>query len=119
MAQIYGFYLFLGNRALGIKRRDLGGQSVSTVSLPYSQEEVVERFLLTPAELQLAFAWRGETNRCGIALTTPQIDAIIPRFDRRFIGSYRSFPCVTPRGGKAKLLGISKRGDPYLRRLPC
>jgi hypothetical protein len=81
----------LGNRALGIKRRGLGGQSVSTVSLPYSQEEAVEHFLLTPAELQLAFVWRGETNRCRIALTTPQIDAIIPGLIGDLLGHIAGF----------------------------
>jgi hypothetical protein len=34
----------------------------------YSQEEMVEHFLLTPAELQLVLACRGETNLCGMAL---------------------------------------------------
>jgi Domain of unknown function (DUF4158) len=34
----------------------------------YSHEEMVEHFLLTPAELQLVLACRGDANRCGMAL---------------------------------------------------
>jgi len=34
----------------------------------YSHEEMVEHFLLTPAELQLVFTCRGDANRCGMAL---------------------------------------------------
>src|SRR5258708_39912204 len=34
----------------------------------YSHEEMVEHFLLTPAELQLALTCRGDANRCGMAL---------------------------------------------------
>ena len=34
----------------------------------YSHEELVEHFLLTPADLQLVLACRGEANRCGMAL---------------------------------------------------
>jgi hypothetical protein len=34
----------------------------------YSDEELVEHFLLTPADLQLVLACRGEANRCGMAL---------------------------------------------------
>ena len=34
----------------------------------YSHEEMVEHFLLTPAELQLALACCGDANRCGMAL---------------------------------------------------
>ena len=34
----------------------------------YSHEELVEHFLLTPAELQLVLTCRGDGNRCGIAL---------------------------------------------------
>ncbi len=30
----------------------------------YSHEELVEHFLLTPADLQLVLACRGEANRC-------------------------------------------------------
>jgi hypothetical protein len=33
-----------------------------------SHEELVEHFLLTPADLQLVLACRGEANRCGKAL---------------------------------------------------
>ena len=34
----------------------------------YSHDELVEHFLLTPADLQLVLACRGEANRCGMAL---------------------------------------------------
>jgi Domain of unknown function (DUF4158) len=34
----------------------------------YSHDELVEHFLLTPVDLQLVLACRGETNRCGMAL---------------------------------------------------
>ena len=34
----------------------------------YSHEEMVEHFLLTPAELQLVLTCRGDANRCGMAL---------------------------------------------------
>ncbi len=33
----------------------------------YSHEELVQQFLLTPADLQLLLACRGEANRCGMA----------------------------------------------------
>ena len=34
----------------------------------YSHDELVEHFLLTPAELQFVLALRGDANRCGVAL---------------------------------------------------
>ena len=34
----------------------------------YSHEEMVEHFLLTPAESQLVLTCRGDANRCGMAL---------------------------------------------------
>jgi hypothetical protein len=34
----------------------------------YRHEELVEPFLLTPAEVQLVLGCRGDTNRCGMAL---------------------------------------------------
>ena len=33
----------------------------------YTHEEMVEHFLLTPADLSLVFACRGHVNRCGMA----------------------------------------------------
>jgi len=36
----------------------------------YSHEELVEHFLLTPAELQLVLTCRGDINRCGMALNS-------------------------------------------------
>jgi uncharacterized protein DUF4158 len=38
------------------------------VPTSYSHEEMVEHFLLTPAELQLVLTCRGNANRCGMAL---------------------------------------------------
>jgi Tn3 transposase DDE domain/Domain of unknown function (DUF4158) len=37
-------------------------------TVSYSHDELVEHFLLTPADLQLVLACRGEVNRCGMAL---------------------------------------------------
>jgi hypothetical protein len=37
-------------------------------NVSYSHDELVEHFLLTPADLQLVLACRGEVNRCGMAL---------------------------------------------------
>ena len=34
----------------------------------YTHEELVEHFLLTPADLQLVLTCRGDANRCGMAL---------------------------------------------------
>ena len=34
----------------------------------YSHGELVEHFLLTPAELHFVLTFRGEPNRCGVAL---------------------------------------------------
>ena len=34
----------------------------------YTHEELVEHFLLTPADLQLVWTCRGEANQCGMAL---------------------------------------------------
>ena len=34
----------------------------------YLHEQLVEHFLLTPAELQLVLNCRGDANRCGMAL---------------------------------------------------
>ena len=34
----------------------------------YKHEELVEHFLLTPADLQLVLTCRGDANRCGMAL---------------------------------------------------
>ena len=35
----------------------------------YTHEELVEHFLLTPADLQLVLTCRGDANRCGMALS--------------------------------------------------
>ena len=34
----------------------------------YTHEELVEHFLLTPADPQLVLTCRGDANRCGMAL---------------------------------------------------
>ena len=34
----------------------------------YTHDQLVEHFLLTPAELALVLACRGDANRCGMAL---------------------------------------------------
>jgi hypothetical protein len=34
----------------------------------YSHDELVEHFLLTPADLPLVLVCRGEANRCGMVL---------------------------------------------------
>jgi Domain of unknown function (DUF4158) len=38
------------------------------VKSSYTHEELVERFLLTPADLQLVWTCRGEATQCGMAL---------------------------------------------------
>jgi hypothetical protein len=55
----------------GIKTR--GGDHTMSGAYPhfkpsYTHEELVEHFLLTPAELQLVLTCRGDANRCGMAL---------------------------------------------------
>ena len=42
----------------------------------YSHEEMVEHFLLTPAELQLVLTCRGDANRCGMALLLKTISQL-------------------------------------------
>ena len=39
----------------------------------YTLEEMVEHFLLTPADLTLVLACRGHVNRCGMALLLKNI----------------------------------------------
>jgi hypothetical protein len=60
----------------------------------YSPEELVEHFLLTPAEVQLAVNCRGDTNRCAVALLLKTLEYLgyvpptlepIPREVRSFI----------------------------------
>ena len=59
----------------------------------YSHEEMVEHFLLTPAELQLVLTCRGDANRCGMALLLKTISHLgyvpdpMPRYQRRFAHS--------------------------------
>jgi Domain of unknown function (DUF4158) len=55
----------------GIKTR--GGDHTMSGAYPHfkpscTHEELVEHFLLTPADLQLALSCRGDANRCGMAL---------------------------------------------------
>jgi hypothetical protein len=40
----------------------------------YSQEELIEHFLLTPADVHLVVSCRGDTNRCGMALLLKTLD---------------------------------------------
>ena len=51
----------------------------------YTHEEMVEHFLLTPADLSLVFACRGHVNRCGMALllkTLPYLGYVPESLDR-------------------------------------
>jgi hypothetical protein len=50
-----------------------GGNELMSSAYPhfkssYTHEELVEHFLLTPADLQLVLTCRGDANRCGMAL---------------------------------------------------
>ena len=47
--------------------------------LSYTHEELVEHFLLTPADLQLVWTCRGETNLCGMALLLKALTHTWPR----------------------------------------
>lgn len=40
----------------------------------YTHEELVESFLLTPADLELVFGCRTDVNRCGMALLLKGLD---------------------------------------------
>jgi len=44
------------------------GKAYSHFHSSYSHERLVEHFLLTPAELHFVLTFRGEPNRCGVAL---------------------------------------------------
>jgi len=64
----------------------------------YSHEEMVEHFLLTPAELQLVLTCRGDANRCGMALLLKTISHLgcvpgpmpeIPEEVRHITGAYK------------------------------
>jgi hypothetical protein len=44
------------------------GQSYPGFQSSYTQEELIEHFLLTPAEIALVLSCRGDANRCGMAL---------------------------------------------------
>jgi Domain of unknown function (DUF4158) len=51
----------------------------------YTHEEMVEHFLLTPADLSLVFACRGHVNCCGMALplkTLPYLGYVPESLDR-------------------------------------
>jgi hypothetical protein len=56
----------------------------------YSHEELVEHFLLTPADLQLVLACRGEANRCDMALLMKALNtsATSPMVSIRFPARY-------------------------------
>jgi hypothetical protein len=59
----------------------------------YTHEELVEHFLLTPAELQLVFTCRGDANRCGIALLLKALVYLgyVPEKLNSIPGEVRSF----------------------------
>ena len=44
------------------------GQSYPGFQSSYTQEELIEHFLLTPAEIALMLFCRGDAKRCGMAL---------------------------------------------------
>ena len=77
----------------------------------YSHEEMVEHFLLTPAELQLVLTCRGDAKRCGMALLlktishlgyvpdpTPQIPEEVRAFVAAQLGDVPTKVRKTPRG---------------------
>lgn len=62
----------------------------------YTHEELVESFLLTPADLELVFGCRTDVNRCGMALLLKALDYLgyvpdgletVPSAVRAFIAS--------------------------------
>ena len=59
----------------------------------YSHEEMVEHFLLTPAELQLVLTCRGDANRCGMALLLKTISRLgfVPDPMPQIPGDVRAF----------------------------
>ncbi|HTD14651.1 MAG TPA: DUF4158 domain-containing protein [Chthoniobacterales bacterium] len=59
----------------------------------YTHEELVEHFLLTPADLHLVLTCRGEANRCGMALLLKALTHLgyVPREPRCIPGEVRSF----------------------------
>jgi len=59
----------------------------------YTHEELVEHFLLTPAELQLVFTCRGDANRCGMALLLKALVYLgyVPEKLNSIPGEVRSF----------------------------
>jgi len=59
----------------------------------YSHDELVEHFLLTPAEVEFVLSCRGEANRCGMALllkALPHIGCFPDGFDQ-IPGEVRDF----------------------------
>jgi hypothetical protein len=60
------------------------GKNYPSFEPPYSQEDLVEHFLLTPFELELVLKCRGDANRCGMALllkTLPHLGYVPDRLD--------------------------------------
>lgn len=59
----------------------------------YKHEELVEHFLLTPADLQLVLTCRGDANRCGMALLLKALTYLgyVPEKLDRMPGEVRSF----------------------------
>jgi Domain of unknown function (DUF4158) len=59
----------------------------------YSHDELVEHFLLTPADLQLVLTCRGDANRCGMALLLKAVAYLgyVPEHLEGIPGAVRSF----------------------------
>ena len=59
----------------------------------YTHEELVEHFLLTPADLQLVLTCRGDANRCGMAFQLKALTYLgyVPEKLDRMPGVVRSF----------------------------
>jgi TnpA family transposase len=59
----------------------------------YSHDELVEHFLLTPADLQLVVTCRGDANRCGMALLLKALAYLgyVPEHLECIPGEVRSF----------------------------
>jgi TnpA family transposase len=59
----------------------------------YSHDELVEHFLLTPADVQLVLSCRGDTNRCGMALLLKTLEYLgyVPDSLEQIPAEVRSF----------------------------
>ena len=59
----------------------------------YSHDELVEHFLLTPADLELVLSCRGEANRCGMAVLLKALEYLgyVPEELDHVPGEVRTF----------------------------